>query len=183
VSPVAQAIAGVCIGLIAGSPAYARCANIAATRNQAYTPYIQLVLDDLKAIDRSKGDAAFNASVNALAEKYTRAGDKGDANAVRRVIGIGLFTAMATNAEPQEATFKLVCQAAKRQLPPRNVVDPLTCAVIAVDGSRLTVAANRQLAKEMLDAAKANLDVDLDKAGAPGVLAALSQQVTGCLAP
>jgi hypothetical protein len=174
-------LASVC--LIASSGVHAAsCPNFDALRRVSYTPYVQLVVNDLRAIDRSKGDTAFNASVNALSEKYSRAASAGEANAVRRMIGIGLFTAMASNAEPLDPTFKLVCDAAKQQLPPRNVIDPLACAVMAVDGSRASKPANRQLAKEMIDLARGNLAVDLDKAAAQSLFTTVSQQVAGCLA-
>jgi hypothetical protein len=86
----------------------------------------------------------------------------GDARAVRLLIGLGLYTAIATNKEPLDVTFKLACEAAKRGLAPRNVADPLTCAVIALYGSRWDNAVNRALAKEMFELAKTNLASDPD---------------------
>ena len=157
----------------------APCPNFDATREIAYSPYIQLVLADLRAIDRSKGDAAFNAGMNALSTKYARGATAGD---VRKLIGIGLFNAMATKAEPVEATFGLACQSAKNKLPPVNVLDPLACAVIAVDRSRKDVPANRKLATEMVELAKQNLGTDPDPASAREAYAAVAPSVLSCLA-
>lgn len=157
----------------------APCASFDDTRNAAYMPYIQLVLGDIRAIDRSKGDAAFNAGMNALSTKYARGTDAED---VRKLIGIGLFNAMAAKAEPAEATFTLACQSARTKLPPVNVLDPLVCAVIALDRSRKEVAANRRVANEMMELARQNLGVDPDPASARQAVAAVAGSVLGCLA-
>lgn len=156
----------------------APCANFDDTRNTAYMPYIQLVLGDLRAIDRSKGDAAFNAAVNALAAKYSRGNTAED---VRKVIGIGLFNAMAVKGEPADTTFQLACRSARNKLPPVNVLDPLACAVIAIDRSRKDLPANKQIANEMLELAKQNLGVDPDPASARAAVMAVSGGVMGCL--
>src|ERR1700676_634768 len=100
-SKVARVAPFVGVVLIVTSPLHAApCVNLEAARQASYTPYIQLVVDDIKSIDRSKGDAAFNASMTELSNTYTRGATAGSAGDVRRLIGIGLFTAMASNAEP-----------------------------------------------------------------------------------
>jgi hypothetical protein len=45
----------------------------------------------------------------------------------------------------EDVSFKLVCESAKKHLPPVNVHDPLICAVIAVDRLWLNDPANRSL--------------------------------------
>ena len=157
----------------------APCANFDDTRNAAYLPYIQLVLGDIRAIDRSRGDGAFNTAMNALSTKYARGTTAED---VRKVIGIGLFNAMAAKAEPAEATFTLACQSARNKLPPVNVLDPLACAVIALDRSRRENPANRRVANEMIELARQNLGVDPDPASARVAVAAVAGSVLGCLA-
>ena len=113
-----QVAALLSIALVVAPQAFAApCANFDDTRNAAYMPYIQLVLGDLRTIDRSKGDAAFNAAVNALASKYSRGNTAED---VRKVIGIGLFNAMAVKGEPADTTFQLACRSARNKLPPVN---------------------------------------------------------------
>jgi len=174
-----QTAALLSIFLSCGPPAFAApCANFADTRNAAYMPYIQLVIGDLRAIDRSKGDAAFNAAINALANKYSRGNTAED---VRKVIGIGLFNAMAAKAEPAETTFQLACRSARNKLPPVNVLDPLACAVIAIDRSRKELPANKQIANDMLELAKQNLGVDPDPGSARADVMAVSGGVIGCL--
>jgi hypothetical protein len=165
--------------VISTSALAAPCANFDDTRNAAYMPYIQLVLGDIRAIDRSKGDAAFNAGMNALSTKYARGTNAED---VRKLIGVGLFNAMAAKAEPAEATFGLACQSARNKLPPVNVLDPLACAVIALDRSRKDVPANRRVANEMMELAKQNLAVDPDPASARAAITAVAGSVLGCLA-
>jgi len=167
------------IFLVVAPPAFAApCVNFDDTRNIAYMPYIQLVLEDLRAIDRSKGSAGFNAAVNALANKYSRGNTAED---VRKVIGIGLFNAMAAKGEPADMTYQLACRSARNKLPPVNVLDPLACAVIAIDRSRKELPANRQTANEMLELARQNLAVDPDPASARAAIGAVSGGVMGCL--
>jgi hypothetical protein len=174
-----QVAALLSISFVVAPPAFAApCANFDDTRNAAYMPYIQLVLGDLRTIDRSKGDAAFNAAVNALANKYSRGNTAED---VRKVIGIGLFNAMAVKGEPAEATFQLACRSARNKLPPVNVLDPLACAVIAIDRTRKDLPANKQIANDMLELAKQNLGADPDPATARAAVLAVSGGVIGCL--
>ena len=168
------------IALVASPPAIAApCPNFDDTRNAAYLPYIQLVLGDLRAIDRSRGDAAFNAAMNNLSTKYASGKTAED---VRKLIGLGLFNAMAAKAEPAEATFTLACQSARNKLPPVNVLDPLACAVIALDRSRKEKPENRRIANEMLELARKNLDTDPDPASARNAVAAVSGSLLSCLA-
>jgi len=168
------------IALVASPPALAApCASFDDTRNAAYMPYIQLVLGDLRAIDRSKGDAAFNAAMNNLSTKYASGKTAED---VRKLIGLGLFNAMAAKAAPVEATFTLACQSARNKLPPVNVLDPLACAVIALDRSRNEKPENRRIANEMIELARQNLSADPDPASARAAVAAVSGSVLGCLA-
>jgi len=175
--PAAAAL--LCIAMTVSSQALAApCANFDDTRNVAYMPYIRLVLGDLRAIDRSKGDAAFNAGMNALSNKYSRGNTAED---VRKLIGMGLFNAMAAKAEPAEATFELACQSARNKLPPVNVLDPLACAVIAIDRSRKEAPVNRRIANEMIELAKQNLQTDPDPASAREAFAAVTGSVLACL--
>lgn len=178
-SKVRQAAALLSILLTSGPPAFAApCVNFDDTRNAAYMPYIQLVLADLRAIDRSKGDAAFNTAVNALANTYSRGNTAED---VRKVIGIGLFNAMAAKVQPADTTFQLACRSARNKLPPVNVLDPLACAVIAIDRARKDLPENRRVANEMLELAKQNLGVDPDPSSARASVMAVSGGVIGCL--
>jgi hypothetical protein len=79
------------------------CVNFDATRSTSYAQYIRLVADDIKSIERGKGDAAFNASIQELSSRYARMATAGDAGAVRKLIGIGLFTTFSANREPLDA--------------------------------------------------------------------------------
>ena len=167
------------VTMMASSPALAApCPGFDDTRNVAYMPYIRLVLGDLRAIDRSRGDAAFNAALNALSAKYAAGNTAED---VRKLIGIGLFNAMAAKAEPAKATFDLVCRSARNKLPPVNVLDPLACAVIALDRSRNEDSVNRRTANEMIELAKKDLDIDPDPASAREAFAAVTGSVLACL--
>jgi hypothetical protein len=167
------------ISTVVSSALAAPCTNLDDARQTAYLPYIQLVLGDIRAIDRSKGDAAFNAGMNALSTRYSQGKTAED---VRKLIGIGLFNAMAAKAEPAEATFTLVCQAAKNKLPPVNVLDPLACAIVALDRSRNEVPVNRRLANEMIELAKQNLNTDPDPPSARASFAAVTGAALSCLA-
>ena len=149
------------------------------TRNAPIFRLLLVSSDDLRAIDRSKGDAAFNAAMTALSNKYAKGNTAED---VRKLIGIGLFNAMAGKVEPVEATFWLVCQSARNKLPPVNVLDPLACSVIALDRSRREVPANRRIANEMIELARQTLSVDPDPDSAREALAVVGGSVLSCLA-
>jgi hypothetical protein len=181
-SKKAKRIAALLLVAMAASPPAlaAPCPGFDEARNVAYMPYIRLVLGDLRAIDRSRGDAAFNAALNALSAKYAAGNTAED---VRRLIGIGLFNAMAAKAEPAKATFDLVCRSARNKLPPVNVFDPLACAVIALDRSRNEDPVNRRTANEMLELAKKDLDIDPDPASARQAFAAIAGSALACLSP
>jgi hypothetical protein len=160
--------------------AAAGCLIFDAARNAAYVQYIRLVVDEVKS-SIGKGDAAVNASVQELSSKYAGLANVGDVVAVRKLIGLGLFTTFAANREPLDVTFKLACESARKHLPPVNVLDPLTCAVIAVDRSRLNEPANQKLAKEMIEMARSNLESDKNGAGARNLFETTSQAVLSCL--
>jgi hypothetical protein len=77
----------------------------------------------MRTIDQRKGDAAFNAAIGEPGNTYARGATAGDGAAVRKLIGIGLFTAMAADTEPLDAPFRLACESAKSQtLTPRTPV-------------------------------------------------------------
>jgi hypothetical protein len=160
----------------------AGCLNFDAARNASYVQYIRLVADEVKSAT-GNGNVAFNASIQELSNKYSRLASAGDVVAVRKLIGLGLFTTFAANREPLDVTFKLACEAARRHLPPVNVLDPLTCAVIAVDRSRLNDPANQQLARDMIELARGNLESDKNGIGARNLLESTSQAVLSCLSP
>jgi hypothetical protein len=152
------------------------CKDFAAGRKSTYALYSTLVLDDVRAIQKGQD---INAAIGALATKYVvMVKSTGDPAAFRKLIALGLLTALSSDKEPQEATFKLVCSAAK--LPPPNVLDPLTCAVVALDGSRRNTIANRTLAKAMVEVAKKNLARDSKPAAAQKLFDEISPFVLSC---
>lgn len=156
------------------------CDSFTSARNAAYSPYIRGVLDEVKSIQNTNGGATFDAALGDLGNRYARLATGGDSGAVRKLIGLGLFTAFAAKTEPLETTFKLTCESAKKLLPPKNVADPLACAVIALDGTRRANPANRTLAKDMVDVAKSNLMADPNLAGAQQLFDAVAPTVLSC---
>jgi hypothetical protein len=146
----------------------------------AYRPFLQIAIDETASVYKKNDNYSFNAASDELVKKNAPLLKVGDARAVRLLIGLGLFTAHATNKEPLDVTFKLACEAAKRGLAPRNVGDPLTCAVIALYGSRWDTAANRALAKEMLEPAKTNLASDPDPTDARYRLEIVAPIIENC---
>ena len=161
-------------------PCEAGCDISDKVRYAAYRPFLQIAIDETTAVYKKNDNYSFNAASDELVKKNAPLLKVGDARAVRLLIGLGLFTAGATNKEPLDVTFKLTCEAAKRSLSPRNVGDPLACAVIALYGSRRDNAANRALAKEMLGLAKNNLAIDPDPADAGYRLEIVAPIIKGC---
>jgi hypothetical protein len=161
-------------------PCAAACDISDEARYAAYRPFLHAATDEVTAVMKKNDNYSFDAAVEELTKKNVPLLKVGDARAVRLLIGLGLFTAHATHKEPLDVTFKLTCEAARRALPPRNVADPLACAVIALHGSRRDDAANRALAKEMLELAKTNLAIDPEPADARQRLEIVAPIIEGC---
>lgn len=161
-------------------PCAAACDISDKARCAAYRPLLQIATDRTAAVQKENGNNSFNAATEELTKKNVQLLKVGDARAVRLLIGLGLFSAIATGKEHLDVTFKLACEAAKRGLAPRNVADPLTRAVIALFGSRRDDAANQALAKEMLEPAKTNLANDPDPADAGYRLKIVAPIIENC---
>jgi hypothetical protein len=161
-------------------PCEAACDISDEVRYAAYRPFLELATDEVTAVFKKNDNYSFNTAVDELTKKNVPLLKVGDARAVRLLIGLGLFTAQATNTEPLDVTFKLACEAAKRGLAPRNVGDPLACALTALYGSRRDDTANRTLAREMVELAKANLAIDPDSADAKHRFEIVAPIIGGC---
>jgi hypothetical protein len=170
------------IFLLASSSAGAACDNFETARNAAYMPYMRLVSEEIAAAQMSDSGTSTNTTINRLAAKYEQYTRVGDLVALRKLIALDLFTAFAAKREPLDVTFKLTCELARKPRPPENVIDPLVCATIALDGSRRGDAANRSIATDMIDRAKKNLATDRDPAGARGLFDTIAPVVLACAA-
>lgn len=162
------------------STAAATCEHFEKARDAAYDPYIHLVLDDLSTAQKNDSTAPINTVIDRMAHKYEQFTHAGDLTSLRKLVALGLFTAMAAKREPLDVTFKLVCGLAKNPLAPENVIDPLVCATIALDGARRHDAANRAVALAMIDRARKNLATDHDPAGARYLFETISPIVVAC---
>lgn len=158
----------------------AACDNFEAARKAAYFNYAKLVVDGIKEAQKSEGGTPINTVINQLAHKYEQFARAGDEQALRKLIGLGLFTAIAANREPLDVTLNLACGMAKRQPPPENVLEPLACATIVVDGSHRENPANRSTARAMVDLAKKNLTTDHSPAGARSLFDTIAPIITAC---
>jgi hypothetical protein len=138
------------------------------------------VLDDLSTARKSDSTAPINTVINRMAYRYEQFTRAGDLNSLRKLVALGLFTATAAKREPLDVTFKLVCELAKNPPSPENVIDPLICATIALDGARRDDAANRAMALAMIDRARKNLATDHDPAGARYLFETISPIVAAC---
>jgi hypothetical protein len=163
---------------IAPAGAAESCTGIDHARQTVYIQYAKLVADDVKALSKSNPDVPFNTKMEDLGRSYARAGRFGDVVALRKLIGLGLFTAYATKRPPLDITFKLVCELARRDL--QLTLDPLTCAVIAVDGPRRKDRNNRMLARQMIDRARARIANDPNGPAGRKMVDDLAPVVTAC---
>jgi hypothetical protein len=154
---LAVVLAAVTLAGLAPASAAPFCDGFEPVRDRLYATYIGLVMEDLRGIDGADGDRALNERVAELSQAYVRKAAFGDMIYLRKLIGIGLFTAASTQHEPLERTFKLVCDVAQRA---PNVLDPLTCAAIALDRARRSEADNRALARRMVEYARGKVDED-----------------------
>lgn len=162
------------------SAAAATCEPFEKARDAAYHTYTGLVLDELSAARKSDPSVSVNTVIDGMVRKYEQATRAGDLVALRKLIAIGLLTATAAKREPLDVTFKLVCQLAKHPEAPKNVLDPLACATIAVDGARRENVENRATALAMIESANKNLPADQNPAGAKFLIETISPIVTAC---
>jgi hypothetical protein len=158
------------------------CADIERARQSTYVPFAKLIVDDVNAIRKSTPSASFNAALQTLSGTYARAARFGDMLALRKLIGLGLFTAYAAHTAPPETTFKLVCELARRSPQPALTLDPLTCAVVAIDGARRDDQRNRELANQMLDLAKGRMASDPNGPAAHALFDGILPIVAACSA-
>lgn len=162
------------------STAAATCEHFEKARDAAYHPYVRLVLEDLSTAQKSDASVPISTVIDRMARKYEQSMRAGDLTSLRKLVALGLFTAMAAKREPLDVTFKLVCELAKHPQPPENVIAPLVCATIAVGGPRREDAANQAMALAMTESAKTNLSTDHDPAGAKFLFETISPIVTAC---
>jgi hypothetical protein len=167
---------------IAPARAADSCDGMMHARETTYLWYARFVLDDVKAIPKNDPNAPFGAAMEALGRTYARTARFGDIIALRKLIGLGLFTASAAHAPPPEGTFKLICELARRAPQPGLTLDPLTCAVVAVDGARRNDGRNRALARQMIDLARTRLAGDQNGPAAQKLFDDLVPIVTACSA-
>ena len=175
-----------CIALAATSApvrAAEPCPDIERARQATYVQYAKLIADDLNGIHKSAPNLPINTALQQATATYARAASAGDMLALRKLIGVGLFTAYAAHTAPPEATFKLVCELARRSSQPALSLDPLTCAVIAVDGARRDDQRNRALAGQMVDLARARMASDPNGSAARALFEDALPIITACGAP
>jgi hypothetical protein len=139
---------------IAPALAQPSCADFAAARDRLYATYIAMVANDLRAIP-AEGD--HNAAIRDLTAEYTRRAQTGDGAYHQKLIGLGIFLMAGSNSEPADATFTHACDLAQQG---PMVLEPLTCAAIALDGARRFVPGNKELAQRMLKLAHEKIATD-----------------------
>jgi hypothetical protein len=156
------------------------CSDIERARQATYLQYAKLVVDDVNTARKNTSNVPFNTAIQQLGASYVRTARFGDTVALRKLIGLGLFTALAANAQPLDTTFKLVCELAQRAPQPLLTLDPLTCAVIAVDGARRDDQENRALARYMVDLARVRMASDPNGPAAHTLFDGILPIITRC---
>jgi len=129
-------------------------ADFAAARDHLYATYMAMVAEDLQAIPVG-GD--HNAAIRELTAQYTQKAQSGDMAWHQKLIGLGIFLASGSNSEPDDWTFKHTC---KLTLDTPMVLEPLTCAAIALDGPRRFIPGNKELARRMVQRAYEKIETD-----------------------
>jgi hypothetical protein len=156
------------------------CQSLERARQLTYAQYGKLILDDFHAVEKESPNGSTNAVLGRLEASYKRGISAGDMSALRKLVGLGLFAAVAARVPPRDATFRLVCELAKGDVRPALTLDPLTCGVIAVDGARQFEPANRALAKNMIDLAATRIEGDPNREIARRVFDEISAIVARC---
>jgi hypothetical protein len=124
--------------------AQSSCADFTAARDRLYATYIAMIASDLQTIP-SNGD--HNAAIRDLTAQYTQKAQSGNAVWHQKLIALGIFLAAGSNSEPADATFTHTCDLAQDG---PMVLEPLTCAAIALDGVRRFIPANKERAQRMV---------------------------------
>jgi hypothetical protein len=136
------------------------CQGLERARQLTYTQYGKLILDDFHAFEKESPNVSTNAVLGRLEASYKRGISAGDMSALRKLVGLGPFAALAARVPPRDAAFRLVCELAKGDVRPALTLDALTFGVIAVDGARQSEPVNRALAKSMINLAGTRVESD-----------------------
>jgi hypothetical protein len=157
--PGLSTVAAVGLWLLAAADGAAAqiCAGFPQAKDRLYSVYIAMVADDVRAIPGTAGPEQLSSRLEELARSYAARARFGDSVFLQKLIGIGLFTAHGSGQEPVEATFRVACDVA--QAGPM-VLEPLTCAAVALEGSRRSHPDNRALARRMVDLARDRIATD-----------------------
>jgi hypothetical protein len=139
---------------VAPAVAQPSCTDFTAARDRLYATYIAMIASDLQTIP-ANGDP--NAAIRDLTAQYTRNAQSGNAMWHQKLIALGIFLAAGSNSEPADATFTHTCDLAQDG---PMVLEPLTCAAIALDGVRRFVPANKELARRMVKLAQEKVASD-----------------------
>jgi hypothetical protein len=153
------------------------CAGFPQVKDRLYSVYTAMVADDVRAILRTEGDEEFHVRVEKLARSYADKARFGDSRYLQRLIGIGLFTAHGSSQEPLEITFRVTCELAHKG---PMVLEPLTCAAIALDGARRTQPNNRELARQMVALARDKIATDRNGANAQTLVDEVAPILLSC---
>jgi hypothetical protein len=160
-----------------GSATAQSCANFAQAKERLYLIYIAMVAQDVRAIPNTGDQKALNASIEELARTYAQKAQSGDSVYLQKLIGIGLFTAYGSSQEPVDTTFRLACDVAQKG---PMVLEPLTCAAIALDGARRFHPTSKELARRMVQLARDKIETDRNGAAARKMVDDVAPVLLGC---
>ena len=135
------------------------CANFAQAKDHLYSVYIGMVAEDVRAIPHADDDKTLRTGLEELAKSYAAKTQFGDIVYLKKLIGIGLFTAYGSNQEPPDGTTRLTCNLARTS---PQVLEALTCAAIALDGARRSNPNSNELVRRMVTLAREKIESDRD---------------------
>ena len=151
----------------ASAPAAAKCSKFETGRTAIYAAVIKTVLPELP--DKTQaGDASnFQADLEQIYLKYETLAKTGDVQALRKMMAIEIFVAQIRRKDAGELTLRKACALGKLPVKQRQISDPLSCAVMSLEGERRQDEASRERAKTMMANAKETIP-ETANAATPG---------------
>lgn len=154
----------------AAAEAAAKCARYDSARNIVYAAAIKSVLPEMPQPGQGSDPAAMQQEVQTAYEKYEAEARTGDIGALRKMTAIEMFVGQLRKSNAGEPTLRKACTLAKLPDRQRVILDPLTCAVLSLEGNRREEEGARPRAKEMMELARKSIPEGANAAHAGKVL-------------
>lgn len=140
------------------------CGQFSLAQNAVYAAYIKLVVDELPDPRKVPDPEQMTRDLEALYARYVAAAQAGDNAAGRKATALEIFGMQMRRQPTADMTQRKLCMLAREGLRDNGLADALACAVSTLDGPRREQPGNRELARQMMDRAKAMVPANANAA-------------------